>query len=208
MLVKFDHLTYAANRNDVSAIIEKYTASGYHLTLQEKHAMNMPTKLAYMEHKDATHGLHFLAPPPEGGIPVEIVAYEHTTYGTSIIDCENGKQEFSVKTSEPQACKELLLALGCDDAGDSSVSFKGALDDNEILIHISESHGVSTNLDNVGLCCPTIFVRPLNKTKVKIEQAGFKCSEIETFEVQGSSFYVFFAEGKGGELLEITSNKL
>lgn len=208
MLVKFDHLTYSANRSNVPAIIEKFAICGYRLTLHEEKALNMPTKLAYMKHKDATHGLHFLAPPSEGGIPVEIVSYEHTTSDVSIIDYETSKHEFTIKTSEPQACKELLLALGCDDADDSTVYFKGALDDYGIRIHVSESHEVSTNLDNVGLCCPTIFVRPLNKTKTKIEQAGFKCSEIETFEVQGSSFYVFFAEGKGGELIEITSNKL
>lgn len=208
MLVKFDHLTYSANRNDVPAVVEKFVECGYRLTLQEEQAINMPTKLAYMKHKDATHGLHFLAPPAEGGIPVEIVSYEHTTCGSSIIDYEACRQEFTIKTLEAQGCKELLLALGCEEVGVNSVSFKGALDDNEIRIHILESHEVSTNLDNVGLCCPTIFVRPLNKTKAKIEQAGFKCSEIETFEVQGSSFYVFFAEGKGGELLEITSNKL
>jgi hypothetical protein len=208
MLVKFDHLTYSANRNDVHAIVEKFVKCGYHLTLQEEQAVNMPTKLEYMKYMDATHGLHFLAPPSDGGIPVEIVSYEHTTDGSPIIDYEACSQEFTIKTSDPISCKELLLVLGCEGVGENAVSFKGALDDYEIRINIIESHEVSANLDNVGLCCPTIFVRPLNKTKAKIEQAGFKCSEIETFEVQGSSFYVFFAEGKGGELLEITSNKL
>ena len=48
----------------------------------------------------------------------------------------------------------------------------------------------------------------MNKTKKKLEEAGFKCSDIETFEVQGSSFFLFFLEGKGGEIIEITSNKL
>ena len=51
-------------------------------------------------------------------------------------------------------------------------------------------------------------MRPLNKTKKKLEEAGFKCSEIEIFEVQGTQLYVFFVEGNGGEIIEITSNKL
>ena len=208
MLVKFDHLTYAANRASVQSIVETLQGKGYQLTLQEEQATNMPTKLAYMQHRDATHGLHFLAPPAEGGIPVEIVSYEHTTQGTSCIDYQIGFQELTIKTRDVKFCKSMLIALGCETNEDGSISFNGALDEHTITFRVVESSGISNNLDNEGICCPTIFVRPLNKTKNKLEQMGVACSEIETFEVQGTSLYVFFAQGKGGEIFEITSNKL
>lgn len=208
MLVKFDHLTYAANRASVQSILDALQGKGYQLTLQEEQATNMPTKLAYMQHKDATHGLHFLAPPAVGGIPVEIVSYEHTTKGTSCIDYQIGTQELSIKTSDIESCKTMLTALGCEANADGTIAFNGALDEHPMTIRVVESFDISNNLDNEGICCPTIFVRPLGKTKAKLEQAGVKCSEIATFEVQGALFYVFFAQGNGGEILEITSNKL
>ena len=207
MLVKLDHLTYAANRKSIASIIDKFTKAGYRLTLQEEQAKNMPTKMAYMQYQDATHGLHFLSPSEKGGIPVEIVSYENTTIGKDCIEYEPSELSFVIKSKDPDSCKQLFLALGCEEE-DNKIKFHGVLDEYPIEIFFQEARDLSLNLDNEGICCPTIFVRPLGKYKKKIEEAGFKCSEIETFEVQGSFFYVFFAEGKGGEILEITSNKL
>lgn len=208
MLVKFDHLTYAANRKSVAGIIDTFTKAGYTLTLQEEQAKNMPTKMAYMKNLDATHGLHFMVPPTDGGIPIEIVSYDNSTVGTSCIEYDPRALSFTIKTSDPDSCKELLLVLGCDDKGEDNVGFQGALDEFPIEIKIEKGQGINANLDNEGICCPTIFVRPLNKTKKKLEEAGFKCSEVETFEVQNTHLYVFFVEGNGGEIFEITSNKL
>lgn len=208
MLVKFDHLTYAANRASVQTIVKDLQGKGYQLTLQEEQAANMSTKLAYMQFKDAMHGLHFLAPPAEGGIPVEIVSYENTTDGDCCINYEAGKQSFVIKTSDVDSCKTMLLAIGCEEQENGVITFQGAFDDFPIEISIEHVTSVATNLDNEGVCCPTVFVKPLGKTKKKIEESGIHCSEIETFEVQGTSLYVFFAQGKGGEIIEITSNKL
>lgn len=208
MLVKFDHLTYAANRRSVAGIIDTFTKAGYTLTLQEEQAKNMPTKMAYMKNNDVTHGLHFMAPPTDGGIPVEIVSYDNTTTGVSCMEYAPRALSFAIKTTDPDSCKQLLLALGCDDMGDIKVSFQGALDEYPIEFKIEKGQGINVNLDNEGICCPTIFVWPLNKTKKKLEEAGFKCSEIETFEVQDTHLYVFFVEGNGGEIFEITSNKI
>ena len=208
MLVKFDHLTYAANRKSVADIIDTFINAGYTLTLQEEQANNMPTKMAYMENHDATHGLHFMVPPTEGGIPIEIVSYENTTTCTSCIEYDPCTLSFTIKTTDPDSCKQLLLALGCDDKRENCVGFQGALDEYPIEIKIEKGQGINVSLDNEGICCPTIYVRPLNKTKKKLEDAGFKCSEVETFEVQAMHLYVFFVEGNGGEIFEITSNKL
>ena len=208
MLVKFDHLTYAANRMDVAQLVEAFTKNGYHLTLSEEQARNMPTKLAYMQMKAPTHGLHFMAPPRKGGIAVEIVSYEHTTQGNTSIEYRAGELCLTIKTKDVKSCKAMLLALGCEEKDDATVSFSGALDEHTFEIYIVEANDIANNLDNEGICCPTIFVRPLGKTKLKLIETGVKCSEIETFEVQGSLFYVFFAQGNGGEILEIISNKI
>lgn len=208
MLVKFDHLTYATNRKSVATIIEEYSKAGYKLTLQEDQASNMPIKMAYLKNHDATHGLYFLAPPVNGGISIEIVSYDNTTVGVSCIEYSPRALSFAIQTTNPDSCKQLLLSLGCEDKGGNTVGFQGVLDDFPIEIRIVERHNICVNLDNEGICCPTIFVRPLNKTKTKLQEIGFKCSETETFKVQGTSLFVFFVEGEGGELFEITSNKL
>lgn len=208
MLVKFDHLTYAANRKSVQDIIELLSDNGYQLTLQEEQASNMPTKLAYMRFKDTTHGLHFLTPPEGNGIPVEIVSYEHTSQGNSCVEYKPGDLSLTIRTKDVESCKTILIALGCEPNDEGALLFDGALDDHTFIIKIEEANDVVNNLDNEGICCPTIFVRPLMKTKTKLEQVGVHCSEIETFEVQGTHLYVFFAQGRGGEIIEITSNKL
>lgn len=208
MLVKFDHLTCSANRSSVPDIVDGFCRQGYQLTLQEEQAMNMPTKLAYLQYKDATHGLYFLAPPAGGGLPIEIVSYEHTTQGNPCIEYKAGAQELTIKTGDVESCKSLLIALGCEAHEDDTLTLNGALDDYATVIRVAESADIANNLDNEGFCCPTIFVRPLEKTKARLVQAGVNCSETGTFEVQGSHFFVFFAQGKGGEILEITSNKL
>lgn len=208
MLVKFDHLTCATNRKSVASIIDTFTNAGYTLTLREEQAKNMPTKMAYMKNHDATHGLHFMAPPTGDGIPIEIVSYENSTTGVSCIEYAPRELSFVIKTSDPDSCKKLLLALGCEDKGDNIVGFQGALDEFPIEIRIEKGLEINVNLDNEGICCPTIFVRPLTKIKKKLEEVGFKCSEVETFEVQDTHLYVFFVEGYGGEVFEITSNKL
>ena len=208
MLVKFDHLTYVVNRKDVAQLVEVFSKKGYHLTLSEEQARNMPAKLVYMQMKDPTHGLHFMAPPREGGIPIEIVSYEHTTKGSTCIDYQTGELSLTIKTKDVESCRAMLLALGCEEKDAATVSFAGALDEYTFEIKIQESNDIADNLDNEGICCPTIFVRPLGKTRTKLEEAGVKCSEIEIFEVQGNIFYMFFAQGNGGEILEITSNKI
>lgn len=208
MLVKFDHLTYAANRKSVRAIIERLMDNGYRLTLQEDQANNMPIKLAYMQYKDATHGLHFMAPPEGNGIPVEIVSYENTSRCNSCVEYKPGELFLTIKTKDVESCKTMLIAIGCELNGDGNLLFSGALDDHSFIIQIEKANDVVNNLDNEGICCPTVFVRPLMKTKAKLEQAGVACSEIETFKVQDTQLYVFFAQGIGGEIIEITSNKL
>ena len=208
MLVKFDHLTYAANRKSVQAIIELLTDKGYQLTLQEEQASNMPTKLAYMQFKDTTHGLHFLAPSEGNGIPIEIVSYEHTSQGNSCVEYKPGELSLIIRTKDVESCKTMLIALGCEPNDEGGFLFNGALDDHTFVIKIKKANDIVNNLDNEGICCPTIFVRPLLKTKTKLEQAGILCSDIETFEVQDTHLYVFFAQGRGGEIIEITSNKL
>lgn len=207
MLVKFDHLTYVVNRSRVADAIEKFTKAGYTLSISEDNAINSPTKMQFLKFKDPTHGLYFLTAPEEGGISVELIAYEHTSQDPTFIDYNPGENHLTMCTVDIKVAKALLLAMGCDDA-DEKVVFNGALELRPYDIHFATKEGLAHNLDNEGFCCPTIFVRPAHKTKDAIEADGFTCTGYEEFTVQGKFMYVFFAYDKNGDLIEFVSNKI
>lgn len=207
MLVKFDHLTYVVNRSQVADAIAKFTKAGYTLSISEDNAINSPTKMQFLKFKDPTHGLYFLTAPEEGGISVELIAYEHTSQDPYFIDYNPGDNHLTMYASDIQEAKKLMLAMGCDDA-DGKVVFNGALELRPYDILFVGKEGLSHNLDNEGFCCPTIFVRPAHKTKDAIEAAGFTSTGYEEFTVQGKFMYVFFAYDKNGDLIEFVSNKI
>lgn len=207
MLVKFDHLTYVVNRSQVAETIEMFTKAGYVLSLSEDNVINSPTKMQFLKFKDPTHGLYFLTAPENGGLSVELIAYEHTSNDPTFIEYTPGENELTILTSDFQEAKALLVAMGCDDS-ETTVVFNAALEVRPFNILFRRENGLAHNLDNEGYCCPTIYVRPAHKTKDVIESAGFVCTGYEEFSIQGRSMYVFFAYNKNGEIIEITSNKI
>jgi len=207
MLVKFDHLTLVVNRNDAQRTIEQFQEKGYRLTLTDDNAVNMPSKLNYMQFKDVTHGLYFMEAPNAMGLSVEIIAYEHTTQNKSWIEYNPLENALTVLSKELDACKKMFLTFGCDQ-GDKEIVFNGALDPASYIISFREDNGMAKNLDNEGFCCPTIFVKPGNKTKTKLEEAGYYCTDPDVFETSGKTMFVFFALGKDGEIVEFVTNKL
>ncbi len=207
MLVKFDHLTLVVNRVNAKKAIEEFENLGYKLTLVNDNAVNIPSKMQFLKYKDATHGLYFMDVPDGKGLPVEIIAYEHTTSNKPWVYYKPLENSITTLTNDIVTCKQLFVALGCD-IEDGVLLFNGALDPASYTINIKHDSIVANNLDNEGFCCPTIFVKPGNKTKTKIENEGFACTEPELFETNGKSMFVFFAQGKNGEIIEIVTNKL
>lgn len=207
MLVKFDHLTYVVNRRQVMEAIELFTEAGYTLSISEDNAINSPTKMQFLKFKDPTHGLYFLTAPEEGGLSVELIAYEHTSKEPTSIEYTPGDNFLTIASADKEEAKTLMLAIGCDKA-DEKVVFNGALELRPYEILFAHKEGIAHNLDNEGFCCPTIFIRPAHKTKDAIEAAGFTCTSYEEFTVQGKFMYVFFAYDRSGNLIEFVSNKI
>lgn len=207
MLVKFDHVTLVVNRKDAQKKIEELKALGYRLTLVNDHVVNIPSKMQFLKFKDATHGLYFMDAPEGKGLPVEIIAYEHTTNEKSWIYYKPLDNTITALSTDVEKCRQLFVALGCD-IDEGEIVFNGALDPAVYKIIAKQEQNIVFNLDNEGFCCPTIFVKPGNKTKNKFEEQGFECTEPEYFETNGKSMYVFFVKGKSGELIEIVTNKL
>lgn len=207
MLVKFDHLTLVVNRKDAQRKIEELKGLGYRLTLVNDNAINIPSKMQFLKLKDATHGLYFMNAPEGKGLPIEIIAYEHTTNDNSWVDYNPLENSVTTLTSDVDKCKQLFLTLGCD-LEDDEIVFNGALDPAPYKINIKKESGLALNLDNEGFCCPTVFVKPGSKTKTKFENKGFICTEPEYFETNGKSMFVFFVKCENGELIEIVTDKL
>lgn len=207
MLIQFDHLTLVVNRKDTQKIISEYERLGYCLSLCDDNALNIQPKLQFMNYRDKTHGLYLMKAPNGGGIPIEIIAYDHTTSNKNWINYSPLSNTFVVSIGDICNCKRLFLASGCEEK-DNVIYVKGALDSKPFQINFVLDKSTSMNLDNEGFCCPTLYVTPGNKTRMKLEQSGFECTEPSLFVTNGKSMYIFFAIGKSGELIEFITNKL
>ncbi len=208
MLVKFDHLTYVVNRLNLKATVEKFERQGYKLAMKEDHVPNLPSKMSFLQYKDSDHALYFMAPPQEGGLPVEVIAYQNTSSNVSAIEYNLKENCLTFNTPKPESLKKMLLSIGCADLSSHKVSFNGVLDPATYLINLQEKEQVSYYLDNEGFCCPTIFVRPASKTIAQLTDAAFRVTQPEEFCIQDKAMYVIFAIGEEGEILEIVSNKI
>lgn len=208
MLVKFDHLTYVVNRLNLKATVEEFERQGYKLAMREDHVPNLPSKMSFLQYKNSDHALYFMAPPQEGGLPVEVIAYQNTSSNISAIEYNLKDNSLIFNTPRPESLKKMLLAMGCASVSSYEVSFNGVLDPDTYLIKLQEKEQVSYYLDNEGFCCPTIFVRPASKTITQLTNASFRVTQPEDFSIQDKTMYVIFAIGEEGEIIEIVSNKI
>ena len=97
--------------------------------------------------------------------------------------------------------------LGVKEIDDITLNVKGVLDRTNAFVHFIQAESPSVNLDNEGFTCPTLFVDSYLKTKEKVEETRYRCTEISPITINGRELKIFFILGKYGEILELISNK-
>lgn len=205
MIIRFDHLTYVCNNAHIEDTLSKFANLGYKEQFREESIPNISPKIPYLCFSNETHSLYFLE--KENAIPVEVISYELTSQEEQVVDYKQEGFTFSYYTQDVESLNSLFEAVGFKRVDENTFNAKGVLDKNDTVIVINKNKKTSPNLDNEGFTCPTLFVDSYLKTKSKVEECGFICSESSPIVINGRDLKIFFVVGKHKEVLELISNK-
>lgn len=205
MVIRFDHLTYVCNNAHLEDTLSKFAKSGYKEQFREEGIPNISPKKPYLRFSNKTHSLYFLE--KENAIPVEVVSYELTSQEEQVADYKQDGYSFSYYTQDVESLNTLFESVGFKRVDENTFNAKGVLDKNDSVIIINKSDKPSHNLDNEGFTCPTLFVDSYLKTKSKVEENGFICTEASPIVINGRDLKIFFVVGRHKEVLELISNK-
>lgn len=205
MIIRFDHLTYVCNETNLSQVLSEFERIGYVESFREVNIPNIAPKMPLMRYPNKTHSLYFFE--KANCIPIEVISYECTTINCPMIDYMLNGDTFNCYTKEINALKGLYGCLGIKEIDDLTLNVKGVLDRTNAFVHFIQAENPSVNLDNEGFTCPTLFVDSYLKTKEKVEENGYRCTESSPITINGRELKIFFILGKYGEVLELISNK-
>lgn len=205
MVIRFDHLTYVCNNTELEYTLSKFTSIGYREVFREECIPNIPPKKPLLKHPNEKHSLFFLE--KDNSIPIEVISYELTTHSPQMIEFASEGCSFTYNTRDVEYLKLLFESIGFKRIDEQTYNAKGVLDKNDSIINIKEAVNPSALLDNEGFTCPTIFIDSYVKTKAKVEENGFTCTESYPIVINGRDLKIFFAIGKTNEIIELISNK-
>lgn len=205
MIIRFDHITYVCNESRLEQVLTKFASLGYVESFREIHIPNISPKLKLLHYASRTHSLFFMK--KDGSIPVEVISYEKTTKGIPVVYYDLEGDTFTYNTKDVEALKGLYCCLGVKKDIIDSYNVKGVLDKANTYVSFEKVDNPSTNLDNEGFTCPTLFVDSFIKIKTKVEESGYCCTECSPISINGRDLKIFFIVGKFGEVLELISNK-
>lgn len=205
MIIRFDHITYVCNNAHLEETLSKFTYIGYKEQFRELGIPNITSKKPFLRFPNEIHSLFFLE--KEGAIPVEVISYEFTSQEERVSDYKPGGFKLFYYTLDVEPLNSLFEAVGFKRVDENTFNAKGVLDKNDIIIFINKGEKPSPNLDNEGFTCPTVFVDSYLKTKSKVEDNGFICTDASPIVINGRDLKVFFVVGRHNEVLELISNK-
>lgn len=205
MIIRFDHLTYVCNIAHLEDTLSKFAKLGYKEQFREEGVPNIAPKKPYLRFPNEAHSLYFLE--KENAIPVEVISYELTSQEEQVADYKRDGYSFSYYTQDVESLKTLFESVGFKRVDENTFNAKGVLDKNDTFVIINKSEKSSHNLDNEGFTCPTLFVDSYLKTKSKVEEIGFICTDASPIVINGRDLKIFFVVGRHKEVLELISNK-
>jgi len=205
MIIRFDHLTYVCNSVHLEETLSKFANTGYKEQFREEGIPNITPKKPFLRFTNETHSLFFME--KENAIPIEVISYELTSQEEQVADYKQDGYSFSYYTQDVESLSTLFESVGFKRVDEITYNAKGVLDKNDTVIIINKSDNPSPYLDNEGFTCPTLFVDSYLKTKSKIEENGFICTDASPIVINGRDLKIFFVVGRHKEVLELISNK-
>lgn len=87
MIVKFDHITYVAKREDREEELSAWQKKGWRIKFSEEDLINVPAKKTLMKNRGKTHDLYFLE--KENEMNTELIFYDRASKGPALEIKEN-----------------------------------------------------------------------------------------------------------------------
>lgn len=182
MIVKFDHITYVANRSDKAEVLPKDREA----TFVEAGLRNMDIKQELMKNRQADHDLYYY----DDVIPVEYIFYNETAEEGGI---ERRDNCFYAHYSDFDRAVSFLTGIFGKKVSISGeeihCNMKGILDKQDImLILVKGENKVETYLDKKGYGVATL----INNGKFnKVPEDGY-CTEHEQITVHNRELDICF----------------
>lgn len=197
MIIKFDHLTHACERQETDDILNKYFIKGYQEKFKEIGLKNISNKQLFCKYGHQTHDLYYLF--CEGKLPIEVVSYD-LVCKRSLMELDG---KITVFAEDITAVEELLFILGAKTVqGGYTYNIKGIFDKFDIILQIQHREVPDTYyLDSKGLGCITLLVDSLEKIQKKILGTEFICSKIEKLCVNNEDLNIMFVSTPKREVI-------
>lgn len=182
MIVKFDHITYVANRSDKTEVLPSDREAAF----VEAGLRNMDIKQELMLNKQADHDLYYY----DYEIPVEYIFYDETTDASGI---ERDGNVFRAHYSDFDKAVSFLTGIFGKKVSVSGeeihCNMKGILDKTDIMLILAKGEGdMKTYLDATGYGVATL----INNGKFnKVPEDGF-CTEHEVITVHNRELDICF----------------
>ncbi|MCR5688482.1 MAG: hypothetical protein K6G58_10735 [Lachnospiraceae bacterium] len=181
MIVKFDHITYVAPRQEKDSILRGLPEPDFF----EEGLRNLEGKLGLMKNPADDHDLYFFG----SGYPTEYIFYDKVGE-QSLIKLEDGT--VFGRYSDREGAKDFLEGvLGCsvtEEDGKLVCSMKGVLDRNDYPLILTEaSDGFTAYADDCGYGVPALIVNDGHTVRNRT------CTEGERLTVGGKELEICFA---------------
>lgn len=197
MILKFDHIAYACQRQDLPQVLAKFP--NYRQIFSEKSLKNIKAKRELMTNKNLSyHDIVMLN--SNNGLPIEITAYDEIT----------GRGKYSVQekniichTADTVASDKFFTAIGLEKQAVARYKLNTFFDNTPFYIKlVTTPHKDKCFINSSGYSCIGLIVNNVAREKQRLSKNGIETTAIDELIVNGKSLKIFFAYSNAGDMVE------
>lgn len=204
MLLKLDHITYSISKSEYQIVCKKLVDNGYSVTFDEKKVPNPKNKKNFMkEYQEYVDMIYF---EKKGFIAIEVVIYDKIHTEMDILEGVFQKKTCDFLVNDIDSMTEILLSLGGKISSDDTIKIKNLFDKSIYKIKLCKSiKKRKWCCDYKGVGCLTLLVSSCEKTRNKLLENNFICTEINEIKISQKRLNIFFVSNKVGDFVEVIS---
>ncbi|KAA0205574.1 hypothetical protein EDM68_05350 [Candidatus Uhrbacteria bacterium] len=208
MIIALDHLARAVP--DFDAAIASMEADGYRAKFIVRDVPNPQIKRPFLNRWSDTHSLALFV--REGGLPVEILSYDHAPCGHSALHVmpEAEPTRIYQHTADPEQTVSFWRRFGFQprqtDEGRILLRWQSSLSAIICAIELRQApEPVEGKLDSLGINSLAFLSSNAKQERERLIGEGCRVTEVESLMVNGKKLELFFAIGTQGEICEVFS---
>ncbi len=201
MIVKFDHITYAASL-DKHPLIENMK-NDYNVLFRCS-AENLDIKKNLMTSYDSTHELVLFEPKNKDYLPIEFTFYNQT-FKRDFPAIEHYNNNIIIYTKDKKRSTDFFLDLGFKDK-ETHMEFTSFFAPKEVVLQFKPDKTITSDwlLDSEKWCGMAFMSTNAHNEHERLCKKYY-CTEVRELLVNNKTLDLFFVKGNLGECIEIFS---